>query len=200
MPIVKSSIRSTVISSLISIATTRLAAKTTSVVAGTFITGLMYLPHNQVAKALTGAIVARLWVPTYSQVVKLPKHHPHKAAVRSLHQTPPADIARRLYLHSFQQDYTATFSGKVTCGDSLCRAAETQIHVASKLNPHIVKTVSIQPDGTYEAVLLFKEVPHENLDWWIVADSPESVSKQIQGREILMEDSRVQIEQPVSLL
>src|SRR5258708_13576248 len=200
LPIFRSSVKSAVLSPLISIVTSKVAAKSASVAAGTLLTGLMYLPHNQVAKVITQAIVERLWVPTYGKLIKVAKHpHHHVASAQKL-SVPKQELERRLYLHTFEKEYTAVFSGKVTCGDGLCHAAYIQIHISSKQNPHMVKTVAIQPDGSFETSVIFKEYLHENMDWWIVADSPESASKQVQGREILMDDSHISINEPISLL
>src|ERR1041385_8535517 len=102
LPIIKTSVRSMVISTVISTLTSRVAAKSASLAAGTLITGLMYLPHNQVAKALTEALVARLWAPTYSHLFKVAKH-PHKLVHHKVNTLPKTEVSRRLYLHTFEK-------------------------------------------------------------------------------------------------
>jgi hypothetical protein len=108
--------------------------------------------------------------------------------------------SHKLTLHSFEREYNLIFSGKITCGDLPCQAAAVKLHIESRQNPNIVKAATIQSDGSYEVSIFLKESLHEHMDWSLVADSPDSASRQVSGREILMDDSTVHIEQPVQLL
>ena len=178
------------------LAATKLASKLASVWM-LVMSSLIYIPfHHQVSKAnIPAAVVtskaAELQRPTGRVRLTTPKVAVSRIAKQDDNLS---------NLHSFEKEYTCLFTGKVICGDSPCQTADIQIHVTSKQNPEIVKTVSLQSDGSYEASVLIKEILHENVDWWIVADSQESGAKQIQGRQILMDDALINIEETIQLL
>jgi len=196
--------RSVLISSSLSMVASRLAA-TKFAAAWITLTGLMYMPHNQVANAITYTFLAHMVKPIV-KVSKVPKHTvaAHKTHIRIV--SPAAIIitepiaSHKLFLHSFEKQYTCIFTGKVTCGGGPCHVAQVEVHMASRKNPNIVKTTTLQPDGNYQLSVLLTEDLHEHIDWWIVVDSPESEATQVQGRQILMEDSTINIEEPIRLL
>jgi hypothetical protein len=197
------STRSAILSSCVSMVASKLAAKTV-IVKGTagwmLISGLLTLPYNEAANVLTQALISLMPAQHAAQVARKPAVS-HKKAVPAAAKVAKADkSANPLYLHTFKKEYTCTFKGKVTCGEGLCNTAEVKVHLVSHGNPNIVRDAVIQPDGSYEVSLVMKEFINEHFDWWIVADSPDSASKQLQGREILMEDTQIRIEEPIRLL
>ena len=148
---------------------------------------LMFTPHHKSVKLTLPApapiVLAR--APHVRRVALLPKKLPN-----------PNTVA----LHSLTQDYTYVFTGFVTCGDNPCRQAAVQVQIQTDQNPGIVKQASIEPDGSYMVVLNFKEVPHEQIDWRIMADSKDSEAKEVHGHQILEEDPNVLVEKPIRLL
>ena len=128
-------------------------------------------------------------------MAKAVRHHAHKVLIaKSVPDT------NTLALHTFQQQYTYVFTGQVTCGKSPCRKADVQIQIQTDKNPGIVKEASIEADGSYMAIVLFKEVPHEQIDWKIRADSKDSEAQEVHGRQILEDDPNVVVEEPIRLL
>lgn len=186
------------VSSTLSMLASKLAAKKIAV-GWIALTGFMYMPHNQMTREITHTLLSYMVKPITKPNVTAPLLHIRKATP-STPETPQLTLSQNLYLHSFEKEYTCVFSGKVTCGDGLCQSAEVLVHVNSKQNLDIAKTAIIQPDGSYQVSILLKELVHEHIDWWIVADSPESTTKQVQGRQILMDDSVIAIEEPLRLL
>ena len=204
------SIRSTVFSSMLSFVATRVAARSIRVGSTLLVSSLMCLPHNQVAKVITTALLSRL-LPITALHTSLPapklvtRAHARPASKGSslspqikLH--PISEDERQLYLHEMQHEYIWTFSGKITCGESICHSANVVIHVASKRHPNLSKTAEVQPDGSYTAHFKFTEHTDQYVDWWIDADSPDSATRQIQGRQILTDDAEVNVNTPLELL
>jgi hypothetical protein len=199
-PAVRGTIRSAVISYMISALTTRVAAKSAAVAGSSLVAALMSLPPNQAVKSMTNTFISFMWTPAHVQVVKVAPHRRVVRDVRITSKPVTQEMANRLYLHTFEKDYICAFSGKVTCGGATCPAAEVKIHVNSKQNPNIIRTVPIQSDGSYEVNIPLREELNEYVDWWVTADSPESAAKQVQGRQILTDNPKVEIDTPLPLL
>jgi hypothetical protein len=186
------------------LASAKLSTMLASAKVATMQVGKMAISKIAVKMAALWVLLASFFVPLQQTAPVLFKHaihrhHHHKVApvVAPVVEEAPSN---RLFLHSFEKEYMCVFTGKVTCGDEPCRAGNVQVHITSTKNPNIVKSAVVQPDGTYEVSVVVKELLHEHLDWWIIADSPDSASKQVQGREILMDDPNVRVEQPLNLL
>jgi hypothetical protein len=198
------STRGAILSSCISMGVSKLAAKgivAKKSAAWLMISGLLTLPYNEAAMQLAKLMISiQSPAETTQKVAK--RTAPARRIPLQLVTAKVEDIKKvnPLTLHTFEKEYTCTFKGKVTCGEGLCNAGAVQIHLTSKGNPNIVRNVMIQPDGSYEVSVLLKEFLNEHIDWWIVADSPDSASKQLQGREILMDDTQIKIEEPIRLL
>jgi hypothetical protein len=179
----------------------------------------MYMPNLSsrfsLAMGVAASVLATTWLLLVSLLYMADRRHAHMvtrpvpfqvARVTHQHHALPPKIQEEeknmnaLALHTFQREYTCVFTGKVSCGDGPCKDAEVQIHVASAQNPEIVRKTNLQEDGSYEVTVLLKEFPHEQVDWSISAGSPDASQKQIQGRQILMDDSTIAIEEPLLLL
>ncbi len=192
-------IRSTITSTVISLVASNLGAKT-ALTATMLLAGLMSLPHNQAAKTVTHALMSLMLPDVISQVAHAPVKKTIQLAKSSMQEDIVVRKKNQLHLRSLEKEYTCVFTGKVTCGGQPCNSAGLKVHVAFKEGIDRVKTISVDSDGSYSASFLVRAVMNEHVDWWIVADSPDSASKQIQGRQILMEDTTVTIEEPIGLL
>ncbi len=174
--------------------------------------------HNQTSRftamGLCISLLALVWMLLVS-LMFMPQHQtmnftlPVAAPIdvaKTHHTTNLAALPRTLAdtnlvaLHSFQQQYTYVFTGQVTCGANPCRDAAVQVHVQTDKNPGIVKEAALGPDGNYMVVVLFKEAPHEQIDWKINADSKDSASTELHGQQILEDDPDVVVENPIQLL
>jgi hypothetical protein len=208
------SIRSSLFSSLLPFMASRLAARSFSVGSTLLVSSLMCLPHNQVAKVLTSALLSRMLPITtlrhFRPASKRTMAAAHKI-VKSVSLNPISldsmitihplsEREKELYLHQLVHKYTWTFTGKISCGDALCSTANVEIHLTSKKHPDLIKQAVVHPDGSYSATMVFTEAVDQYVDWWIQADSPESASRQLQGRQILTDETAVQIETRVQLL
>lgn len=191
--------KSALTSSFVSLVASNLGAKSVAT-ATLLLTGLMSLPHNQAAKTITQALMDLMMPERVSQIV----HAPVKKTIELAKNTITEEIVIRkknqLNLRSLEKEYTCVFRGKVTCGGRPCNSADLKVHVAFKESTDRVKSINVEPDGTYTASFLVRAVMNEHVDWWIVADSPDSASKQIQGRQILMDETTVTIDEPIGLL
>ena len=190
--------KSAIISSCISVAASKLAAGTVTK-ATILLAGVMVLPHNQAANVVTQALMSLMMPPI--QIAKAPAQV--ASTIRKAGKTDALAARRtsnRLYLRSLEKEYTCVFTGKVTCGGGLCNNAGLRVHVASKKNPDIIKSANVDPDGNYAVSFFLKASLNDHVDWWIIADSPDSASKQVQGRQIMMDNTTVTIEEPIRLL
>src|SRR5262249_20208389 len=137
--IVSSRIRVVAGSTLSMMATDLASAKLSTMLANAQIASI----HATKAVGSKGAArAAALWmlimsfiIPVHTPPVAVshPVVHHHKKMVKPAPDlTPisePVHYNNQIYLHTFEKQYTAVFSGKVTCGEGLCKAAEVQIHV-----------------------------------------------------------------------
>jgi hypothetical protein len=154
---------------------------------------LIYVPHRQAKSVSQTAELSKLSHPKLAKTI----HKLHRVAVAK--NIVPEDV-NTVNMHSFQQEYAYKFTGQVTCGGNACKNAEVKVQIQTDTNPHIIKEASVLPDGTYEVTVLFKEVPHEQIEWRISADSADSTMQEVHGRQILDEDPNVTIDEPVNLL
>src|SRR6266480_2710029 len=138
---------------------------------------LMFTPHSHHKNM-------KLTLPAPAPIVLARAPHVRHIAVLPKKLPNPNSVA----LHSLTQEYTYVFTGQVTCGDNPCREAAVQVQIQTDQNPRIIKEASIDPDGSYMVVVLFNEVPHEQIDWKIRAASNESEAKELHGHQILEED------------
>ena len=101
-------------------------------------------------------------------------------------------------LHSTLREYTYVFTGKVACRTEPC-AAEIQVVLNTDQNPDVRKTATTLPDGSYSVEISIKDYMHEGIDWKLTAQYQGSEVVDAHGRQILMDDPTVTVENSLQL-
>jgi hypothetical protein len=86
----------------------------------------------------------------------------------------------------------------VTCAGLPC-SAQLQLSVATANNPDVRRTFLTESDGSFNFDMVIQEIPHEQVDWKLSAARGSLVDAEAHGRQILMDESGLTVDQTFNL-
>ena len=104
-----------------------------------------------------------------------------------------------LSLKTFERDYTSFFSGQTTCDGKPCSVTlKFQLQSDGKATPKFI-AIDSASDGSYWIQIPFQALPKSQLDWKVTATSTDLLSAESHGRQIIPDDTRLDVSQDLSL-
>jgi hypothetical protein len=124
-----------------------------------------------------------------AMITQLPKPKPTKPAY-VFQETAP--------LYGNARTYTYLFTGLATYEGKACPGALVEILTFSQFG-YQVRRVTTGPDGHYTAALPVIGEPDETLSWEIHAETPTFQKADLDGRQILLSEPTVEMDESFSL-
>lgn len=107
-------------------------------------------------------------------------------------------VNNELQLNSTFREYRTLFAGQVTCGDSPCEA-ELRLVITSDNIPELRQVFRTDADGRYAQPVILKEKPGRAADWKIMVYTPRTYPMELNGRQILTEESQIDVQRDIQL-
>ena len=96
------------------------------------------------------------------------------------------------------RSYTFVFSGQATCMGQPC-AASVEVRMESSAG-RLVRRMTTDPDGHYTLSVSVMGEPDEVLNWEIHALAPNLEKADLEGRQILLSETSVNLDAPLVFL
>jgi len=166
--------------------------------------GVIFLPvKHSLIREPVDRMPKRISMPKVARpaVVPPPAVLPPPSAVhREGRVTIEGVVDNTVEMHHLLKTYTTYFSGTVSCGTQPCNGGTVEVKLDSDHQSEITQEATVQPDGSYSLKVSLQELPDEQVDWEIIARSPESSTQVIEGRLILTDEtSDFNVDQTIAL-
>jgi|GEM_PF-2303723 len=110
----------------------------------------------------------------------------------------PRTAGSILPLQSSLHEFTYKLSGDVTCGDAPCQA-EIRLVIQTDHNPEIKKVLNAEANGHFEYQTTFNAYMKEPVDWRLMVYTPRTYPVEFHGRQILTDDSDIEVTKTIRL-
>jgi len=139
---------------------------------------------------------------TFPVAISRPSKRLVAAVEAHLSAKPKAAVIKEVMgvpLSSMWRSYAATFTGKTRCSGMPCAATLRVSIEPDGAELPVASTVQSESDGSYRFQVPFQALPNHQLDWKVTAVSSDLVTQEIHGRQILSDDSQIDVAQDIDL-
>jgi hypothetical protein len=138
--------------------------------------------------------------PVHTIKEAIPQSHPVAVVAKASQNLPVKHLASRsldtAFLMASAKQYNYVFAGQATCEGQPCSNARVQIEVTSEYGSN-VREATTDANGRYSVSMPVKGEPNQTLSWEIHGLTSDFKKADLEGHQILSDDSSIQMSAPL---